>query len=681
MSETRPNRDSAGYLSLEGVGGEVLKERPEDSELGMLRELGRDLVNYFFMSLRTLAIHDEDNDAVELPLAKLVEIIEKLNKAVHRTHFITVEGQIYLNDLRIKMEAAAYSNVVYLVGVLDKHEIGGITFNKPLEQAQFKKLLLILLNTVPPRGEDADPLSHIRGRLKEANIPGVDFDRPYFFKAAEAQNLLVEDAAVEQEKAVVAYAKGVLAVKDYFRAVQAAEAANPLRIRKIIQDLVDVAEEDPEDFLKLHTIHGVEDAYYNHCTNVAVLAVSIGRHLQLSRLELADLGSAAMLHDLGYSSLARMTDEEGREFDESEQKKWHSIAGFKTLLGQGEYGPGLLRRMLVTLEHHMHFARPGGFPNLGKKRLSVYTRIIQVADHYDALVCPTPKGEPGLLPIKALERLIAASGRIFDPLVVKILVNVVGRYPYGSLVTLSSEEVGVVVCGGRAEASFLTPRVMVVRNADGSECAPREVDLSADRAMKRRVSAVLDPFVEDLTPHTYLFDQLGAEQIEDEQGASVDADAWTKAIWSGENLEDLLREGAGADVEPEAAPEPGPPAESEEGSDPGPAAESEPEPEPAPARAPAPPAAPQESTDFLDEPEPWEAAEAEEQAEAAVLASDAATAPPTQRPSADSMSDAEVAGCKVAQQAAVLEAFAQGGEEAVAVVAAKHWSEFWAGTS
>ena len=57
MSADRPNRDDGGYLSLDGVGAEVLKDRPEDSELGALRELGKNLVNYFFMSLRTLAIH------------------------------------------------------------------------------------------------------------------------------------------------------------------------------------------------------------------------------------------------------------------------------------------------------------------------------------------------------------------------------------------------------------------------------------------------------------------------------------------------------------------------------------------------------------------------------------------------------------------------------------------------
>ena len=699
MSTTRPKRDSGGYLSLDGVGKEVLKERPEDSELGILRELGRDLVNYFFMSLRTLAIHSEENDAVELPLEKLVSILEALTKAVHRTHFITVEGQIYLNDLRIKMEAAAYGNVQYLVGILDRHEIGGITFSRALSREELKKLLLLLLNTRVPRGPDVDALSHIRERLSEAEIPGVDLDRPYFFKAAEAHTMSMAsgDAAAEQETAAVAYAKGILAVKDYFRAVEAAETANPLRIRKIVHDLVDVAEEDPEDFLKLHTIHGVEDTYYNHCVNVSVLSVSIGLRLQLSRLELADLGAAAMFHDLGYSGLKHRAEEEQEEFGENETRKWHPIEGFRTLLGQGEYGPGLLRRMLVMLEHHMHYQRPGGFPNLGKKRLSVYTRIIQVADHYDALVCPSADGEPGLLPLKALERIIAVSGRVFDPLVVKTLVNVVGRYPYGSLVVLSSDEVGVVTCGGRNEDSFLTPRVMVVRNADGSECEPREVDLAKDRAMKRRVRSVLDPYQEALTPHTYLFDKLGTERVFEEQEAGMDADAWTRAIWSGQSTEEILKDKLGDTESSEGAPpeETAAPVEvaqqaslSESEVEPAPAtvpgdaptawsASLEDSPEPWEQEAGSAPPVVASGDDFLDGPEPWELGEGGAESGPADDPAETGTAPPDP----EAMTAGEVAACKAAQQEAVLQAFSEGGEAAVAAVAGKHWSEFWTPSS
>ena len=549
MNDPRPPDE--GFLSLDGVADNAAIVDPDESELGRLRDLGRDLVNYLFMSMRTLAIHDAANAAVDEPLGRLAVVLEKLSRDVHRTHFIAVEGQIYLNDLRIKMEAAAYGNVNYLVNVLTKHGIGGITFNRPLPLADLKTLVLLLLNTRPPTDGETDPLDHIRAGLEQADIPDVDFDRPYYFKSGESTGMVTAagDAAAEQEVAALSYAKGVLAVKDYLRAVEAAETANPLRIRKIVHDLVDVAEDTPEDFLKLHTIHGVEDPYYNHCVNVASLAVAIGRELQFGRVELAELGSAAMFHDLGYAAAERDIADAG-DWDADRKMRYHPIAGFKALLRQGEYGPGLMRRLLVTLEHHMHFRRPGGFPNLGKKRLTVFSRIVQVADHYDALITPR-EDDPGLLPARALERIIASRGIVFDPVIVKALVNVVGRYPYGSLVKLSSGEVGVVTSGGRTAEAFGKPKLMIVRNADGSECDPRELDLSEDRALRRRVADILDPHGEGITPHTVLFDHIGddeeAEEAEEAEEGAVDADSWTQAIWGGEDTSTLLTEAVDGD--------------------------------------------------------------------------------------------------------------------------------------
>ena len=535
-----------GLLSLQDVAGEAPIGDPDEEGLGELRELGKGLTNYLFQSLRILAIHDRENAAVDEPLGRLSSVLGRLFGHTQTVHFITVEGQVYLNDLRIKMEASAYSNVQYLLGQLGRHGIGGITFVSALPPSDLKSLMLLLLETKPPKGEDADALQHIREALDAADIPDVEFDQPYYFKEGDKEygggGGMVEQGG--QETAALSYAKGVLAVKDYFRAVEAAEAANPLRIRKIVHDLVDVSEDEPEDFLKLHVIHGVEDPYYNHCVNVATLAVAIGRVLGLTRVELADLGAAAMFHDVGYSAIERQEADEQREFSDGDRMRLHPVSGFKSLLKQGEYGPGLLRRLLVTLEHHMHFNRPGGYPNLGRKSLSVFSRIVAVADHYDALVTPTSDA-PGLLPVKALERIVASAGTAFDPVVVKALVQVVGRYPYGSLVELSTGEVGVVTSGGREEEAFMRPIVMIVRAGDGSEVEPHAVDLAEKSILRRRVQAVLDPHDADLTPHAVLFDQLSSEDEEEEEPEAaaepkVDPDAWNKAVWEGEDAESVV---------------------------------------------------------------------------------------------------------------------------------------------
>jgi len=528
-----------GLLSLADVAGDTRIGDPEEEGLAELRELGKGLANGLFQSLRILSMHEKENEAVIEPLERLRASLEALFRHSSSVHFITVEGQIYLNDLRIKMDASAYSNMVYLLGRLERHGVGGITFGRPPSRDELKDLVLLLLETKPPA--EGDALDHLNEQLTESGLQGITFDRPYFFKAGDTTGFAAEEEEEKQEVAALSYAKGVLAVKDYFRAVEAAEAANPLRIRKIVHDLVDVADDEPESFLKLHTIHGVEDAYYNHCVNVATLAVTLGKALGLTRVELADLGSAAMFHDLGYAALERQEAEEQREFSPRDRMRLHPVAGFRSLLGQAEYGPGLLRRLLVTLEHHMDHPEPGGYPELRPRKLSVFTRIVQVADHYDALV--TPSGNrPGLLPIKALESIVAASGVRFDPVVVKALVQTVGRYPYGSLVRLNTGEVGVVTSGGRDAARFEKPTVMIVRAGDGSEVEPHLVDLAERDILGRKVAVVLDPHDADLAPHTVLFDRLHVEEEEEEaeSAAAFDPEAWNRAIWEGEDTEELI---------------------------------------------------------------------------------------------------------------------------------------------
>lgn len=526
-----------GLLSLADVAGDTKIGDPEEEGLAELRELGKGLANGLFQSLRILSMHEADNEAVIEPLERLRVSLEALFRSSSSVHFITVEGQIYLNDLRIKVDASAYSNMVYLLGRLDRHGVGGITFGRPPSRSELKELVLLLLKTQPPA--EGDALDHLTEQLHESGLQGITFDRPYFFKAGESTGFEAEEEEDRQEVAALSYAKGVLAVKDYFRAVEAAEATNPLRIRKIVHDLVDVADDEPENFLKLHTIHGVEDAYYNHCVNVATLAVTLGKRLGLTRVELADLGSAAMFHDLGYAALERQEEEEKREFSSQDRMRLHPVAGFRSLLGQAEYGPGLLRRLLVTLEHHMNHPDPGGYPELRPRTLSVFTRIVQVADHYDALVTPTGN-RPGMLPVKALESIVAAAGTRFDPLVVKALVQTVGRYPYGSLVRLTTGEIGVVTSGGRDPQRFDKPTVMIVRAGDGGEVEAHPVDLAERDILGRKVEAVLDPHDADLAPHTVLFDRLHYVEEEHEPSSSLDLDAWNRAVWDGGSTEDVI---------------------------------------------------------------------------------------------------------------------------------------------
>jgi len=142
------------------------------------------------------------------------------------------------------------------------------------------------------------------------------------------------------------------------------------------------------------------------------------------------------------------------------------------------------------------------------ERLSVFTRICQVCDHYDALVAPDPEtGHRGLLPTTALRQVIAGSGTRFDPVVVAAFVQVMGRYPVGTVVRLNTMDVGLVISGGRSEEAFDRPVLRLVLGAMGEEMN-QELDLAEATEDAMHVVRVLDPIAEGLDLAELVFGDL-----------------------------------------------------------------------------------------------------------------------------------------------------------------------------
>ncbi len=76
--------------------------------------------------------------------------------------------------------------------------------------------------------------------------------------------------------------------------------------------------------------------------------------------------------------------------------------------------------------------------------MTIYTKILHVADVYDALVAKRPYKNP-YSPFEACEFLMGGGGIMFDPKVVESLLRYVPFYPKGTLVKLSDGREGIIV--------------------------------------------------------------------------------------------------------------------------------------------------------------------------------------------------------------------------------------------
>jgi len=232
-----------------------------------------------------------------------------------------------------------------------------------------------------------------------------------------------------------------------------------------------------------------DDYTYYHSVNVAVLSIVLGTALGLDKTELCNLGFGALLHDIGKVFIDKnilnkrgpLTD------DEFTLMKKHPSLGYDYLIK--EFG-GSLSSQLGILDHHEKF-RGDGYPNNIKgEDISLFGRIISIADVYDALVSDRPYRK-ALIPSEAIEYIMGATYTFFDPELVKVFITKIAPYPVGTCVKLSNGLIGIVT--ENFESYCLRPNVRVFQDGD-LKVTPFEIRLADHKSLNITVIDFAEEF-------------------------------------------------------------------------------------------------------------------------------------------------------------------------------------------
>lgn len=207
-----------------------------------------------------------------------------------------------------------------------------------------------------------------------------------------------------------------------------------------------------------------------HQARVAVLALRVGTGLGYHGRRLAELGMAACLFDVGLWEVPDRVARQVEPLSADEQALYRA---------HPQRGAALVRRWsppsevvaTAVLQHHER-EHGQGYPH-GLRGPAVHpdARIIGLVDAYAALTAP-PAPRVGRLPHDAIREMARSEPRAFDPVLVKALVSETSLFPPGTLVRVSSGEIGRVVVPNRQHP--LRPRVELLAQWPA---APRVVDL------------------------------------------------------------------------------------------------------------------------------------------------------------------------------------------------------------
>jgi putative nucleotidyltransferase with HDIG domain len=263
----------------------------------------------------------------------------------------------------------------------------------------------------------------------------------------------------------------VRALKDVRRGV----TPNGADTDRAVREMNGMVTRNRDAMLALTLIKNFDEYTYNHSVNVSILSLAVGENLSLPEQERINVGVAGLLHDVGKTQLALdLIRKPGTlTVEEFEEIKKHPEEGC-SILGKMAHIQEKTRYMVR--EHHMRFDRTGYPRPEPEYRTYPHSQVIAVADCYDALTTMRSY-QKARTPQQALEIMRKLSGKSLDPDLVLLLSRSLGVYPIGTMVRLSTMEVGIVT--GSPEEGNDHPRLSVLFDPEGNPVpAPKPVDLS-----------------------------------------------------------------------------------------------------------------------------------------------------------------------------------------------------------
>ena len=163
-------------------------------------------------------------------------------------------------------------------------------------------------------------------------------------------------------------------------------------------------------------------ATVGHMERTGEIAALLAARANFPARRVERLRRAARLHDIGKSMIGQeILDKPGAlDPDEIAEMRRHTVIGHRLLARSDDDHSWLAA--LIALTHHEHFDG-GGYPRgLIADQIPIESRIVAVADAFDALLSDRPY-RPAVRLEDALELIEQGSGTHFDPTIAALAVS------------------------------------------------------------------------------------------------------------------------------------------------------------------------------------------------------------------------------------------------------------------
>ena len=211
----------------------------------------------------------------------------------------------------------------------------------------------------------------------------------------------------------------------------------------VVGQLVASLSSEQRSLININDLKSYDEYTYHHSLSVSVVSIAIAQKLGFSNKSLTEVGKCAMMHDIGKMRIPleiinKTSKLDDREFDII---KSHPPEGYRYLVDK-QIGDETLWE--GVLYHHEKMDGTGYPMGLVGEDIPIMSRIISVADVYDALTSVRPYRKP-MQPKEAIEYIMGGASCTFDFDVAKAFLEKIQPYPIGSTIELSDGRICAVL--------------------------------------------------------------------------------------------------------------------------------------------------------------------------------------------------------------------------------------------
>jgi len=455
-------------------------------------KLGTEFVTKFSRLLKGASIYDQKNVNIDRLTHECVQVINGIIRSQGNFFLKMVRDNFFFNNTRIIVRADKYPIFKAFWQEMRKRWIGEVEFSDEVRGEHLRDFVYLLSGL--EENNESNYL-YVKKQLEYRNIQSIEVGKLEFFKDEE----IYVDSEDQKKHSKEVYFKSISLVKEVVENINQQKALNIRKAKRLMQNAVNAILQDDSTLLGLANIKNYDEYTFNHSVNVAIYAISLGQRIGIPKKHLSHLGMAGLFHDMGKTRIPKeILNKTGKlSPEEWSVMRSHPVIGTELIMRMKEWGELSTRMIEGAFEHHLRYDLTG-YPKLTRKRkVSLFGRIVAVADFYDALVRPRVYNRFPYVSEKILGIMLERSGKDFDPAIVKVFINMIGIFPLGTLVLLNTNEMGIVTQIQEDTELIDRPKVCLLYYGDGEYRKGKVVDLKerddVGGEFKRSIVKTLDP--------------------------------------------------------------------------------------------------------------------------------------------------------------------------------------------